>query len=205
MRERSISSFLGLALCVLLWTPASEAMRFQERPTWMVGIGWGFGRGVFENSTTGENLYKGGSAPQIHFGWKPSSPFLLGVHYEAWMLEFGNPPTKYRRSLQNLSAGLTWYPGNPEDASGGIYLRAGGGLGWAGTATVPVEEEEAQTHGDRVDEWGVALFGDAGYEFWISGNATLGAGLSFDYLDIGEQIVGTGFFGAVLLDFNIYF
>jgi hypothetical protein len=29
--------------------------------------------------------------------------------------------------------------------------------------------------------------------------------LSFDYLDIGEQIVGTGFFGAVLLDFSIYF
>ena len=205
MRPITVLSSTWTILALLAWAPAASAMRFQERPTWMVGVGWGFGRGFFDDAELGEHVYRSGSAPQIHFGWKPSTRFMVGTHYEAWMIELGEVPIKIRRSLQNLSLGLTWYPGNPVGPSGGIYLRAGGGLGWAGTAEVPVEEEEAQTHGKRIDEWGVSVFGDAGYEFWISGNATISAGLSLNYLDIGESIVDAGLFAGGLLGLTLYF
>lgn len=178
----------------------------------MVGVGWGFGRGHFDNGPVGEGIdvladevYRNGSVPQIHVGWKASKRFMLGAHYEAWMLEFGAPPEKYRRSMQNLALGLTWFPGNPLDASGGIFLRAGGGVGWAGTAEVPVEEDVAQTHGERLDEWGVSVFGNGGYEFWISRNATLGASLSVNYVDIGADIVDTGWFTAGIVNLSLYF
>lgn len=178
----------------------------------MVGVGWGFGRGQFDNGTVGETkpvladeVYRNGSLPQIHVGWKPSTRFMLGAHYEAWMIEFGAPPEKYRRSMQNLGLGLTWFPGNPTGASGGVFLRAGGGLGWSGTAVVPVEEGEAQTHGERADEWGVSLFANGGYEFWISRNSTIGASLTLNYMDIGEDFVDTGWFTGGVLGLSLYF
>jgi len=132
VRHRFSSVSLVLMLLVLVVAEPAHALRFQERATWMAGVAWGFGRGIFnEGSAPFEpfqsGTYRYGSLPQIHFGFKPWTHFMVGAHYEAWMIEFGAPPTKYRRSMQNLSAGLTWFPGRPEGVSGGIYVRAGGG------------------------------------------------------------------------------
>lgn len=210
MRHRFTSASLALVFLALLLAGPSQALRFQERPTWMAGVAWGYGRGIFNEGTAPyepfqSGTYRNGSLPQIHFGFKPWTHFMLGAHYEAWMIEFGEPPIKFRRSMQNLSAGLTWFPGNPEAASGGIYIRAGGGMGWVGSAAVEVAEDEAQQHGKRIDEWGYSVFGDGGYEFWISGNATVGAGITFNYVGIGAEQVDTGWFGGAILNLNLYF
>jgi opacity protein-like surface antigen len=78
-------------------------------------------------------------------------------------------------------------------------------MGWAGTAEVPVAEEEAQGHGERIDEWGVGFSGGAGYEFWMSSNFTAGLGVGFNYFDIGADIVDRAAFGVTLLNLNLYF
>jgi hypothetical protein len=210
VRQRFPSIGFGLVLLVTFLAEPALAIRLQERPTWMAGVSWGFARGKFKGGSDPfepfqSGTYHDGAMPQIHFGFKPWKHFMVGAHYEAWMIEFGEPPIKYRRSMQNLSAGLTWFPGNPQGVTGGIYLRAGGGMGWVGSAAVEVAEEEAQQHGERIDEWGYSVFGDGGYEFWISRNATLGAGVTFNYLGIGEVQVDSGWFSGLVANFNLYF
>lgn len=194
-------TLLGLCLAA---QPA-EAIRFQQRPDWRVGLGWGFGRGTFEDPTGGEAQYSSGSAPQIRFGRMLGSRVMVGLDYEAWMLEFGDIPTKYRRGLQNFMLSFDLFPGNPQGPSGGIFLRLAGGMGWSGSSEVPVAVGEAQQHGERIDEWGWGASVSGGYEFWVAPNFTVGAGASFDYLDLDERIVDRAGFGALVLDLNLYF
>jgi hypothetical protein len=141
----------------------------------------------------------------MRFGRSLGDHFMLGLEYQAWMIEFGDIPTKFRRGLQGLMLAVDWFPGRPDGVSGGIYLRAAGGMGWSVTAVVPVTVGEAQGHGERNDEWGVVTALGAGYEFWIGSRVTTGLGVSFDYLDIGAQVVDRAAFGGVILDFNLYF
>jgi len=188
-----------------LWVPAADAFRCQPRPDWMVGVGWGFGRGVFDEAAAGTTRYRDGGTPQIHVGRTLGDHAMVSADYESWFIEFGIPPTKYRRSLQNLALGLSWFPGNPNGPSGGIYLRGTAGLGWNNLGVVEVIEGEEQGNGERTDEWGVGFSADAGYEFWVSRNFTAGLGLSFDWLDIGGDIVDAGRFGCFVLNLNLYF
>ena len=74
-----------------------------------------------------------------------------------------------------------------------------------GSAAVEVEEDEAQQHGKRIDEWGWSVFGDGGYEFWVARNATIGAGVTFNYVGIGAVQVDTGWFSGAVLNLNLYF
>ena len=36
--------------------------------------------------------------------------FSLGFSYVGWLYETGNAPIKYRYSMQNIMAAITWYP-----------------------------------------------------------------------------------------------
>jgi hypothetical protein len=201
LRPEIVCAVLALAV----WCGEAQAIRFQQRPDWMAGVGWGFGRGLFEESSGGQTTYHDGAAPQIHFGRTFGAHTMVGVNYESWFIEFGTPPIKFRRALQNFGVGLSWFPGHPDGPSGGAYLRGGVGVGWSSLEEVEVIEGEEQGNGVRTDEWGVGVSTGVGYEFWISRNFTTGLGFSFDWFDIGEEIVDQGRFGSFILDMNLYF
>ena len=114
-------------------------------------------------------------------------------------------PDKFRRTMQNLSLAFAVFPGNQRGASGGIFLRAGAGLGWVGTGRKEVLEGEAQEEGEREDDWGWAVFGEGGYEFWIHPNATAGLSATINYLDVsGDHFVTEAWFTSVVMNFNVY-
>jgi len=183
----------------------------------MIGIGFGAGRGAFENGEASpfylagetQSTYRDGVSPQIRFGRMLGEHFQAGVSYEAWLIEFGvvapDMPDKVRRTIQNLSFAFALFPGNQRGASGGIFLRAGAGLGWVGTGVKEVPIGAPQDEGEREDEWGVGVFTEGGYEFWIAKHLTAGLGATFNYFDIGDEIVDRAWFGAVVFNVNLYF
>lgn len=94
------------------------------------------------------------------------------------------------------------------------WIRASGGLGWAGKAKVEVFEDVALDHGHRVDLWGLGVAVGAGYDFWVSSNLQLGLGATINYFDIGEMVVDDlvgpvdvkdAWFASTLLNFNLFF
>jgi hypothetical protein len=175
------------------------------------------GRGEFENVPGtlfyeyygSSSTYKLGITPEIHFGRMLGERFQAGISYEGWMTEFGDVdvglPAQWRRSLQNLSLSFAVFPGNQRGASWGIFLRAGAGLGWAGSGVKKVIEGEAQGEGFREDDWGWSTFGEGGYEFWIHPNATAGLSATINYMNVsGDNVVTNGWFTSLVINFNVY-
>jgi hypothetical protein len=187
----------------------SRAIRYQPRPDWKVGVGLGFGRGAFENLEGEQSEYRSGASPMFHVGRMLGEHFMVGVSYEAWLIEFGTSqpgfPEKTRRTLQNLTLAFSVFPGNQRGASGGVFLRAGAGMGWAGTGFKNAVPDESQDEGVRHDEYGFGVFGEGGYEFWIAPNFTAGLSATFNYFDIGGDIVvDKAAFAAVVLNLSLY-
>lgn len=213
-RERARLPVAAIVLAAgvigLVSPQTGNALPHQERPDWMVGVGMGYGRGTFETPASRRESYQNGAVPTLHFGRMLGQHFMVGVSYEGWMLELGgvvadSVAVKFRRSLQSFGVAVTVFPGSPKNATGGIYLRAAAGTGWAGTAALVVHAGEAQHNSPRIDEWGLGTSASAGYEFWIGRNFTAGLGAGFDYFDIDERIVGRGGFTALLCNLNLYF
>lgn len=190
---------------------SAEALKYRERPSWMADVGIGLGKGTFDDIDDNERVYRSGAVPQIRFGRMLGQHFMVSLNYQAWIIEFDRNETivlegaKIRRSLQDFALGLSWFPGNPEGLWGGLYLRAGAGTGWAGTAVIPVVEDEAQEHGERHDDWGMAYIGELGYEFWISNNSTIGLNASYNYFDLDGDIVKTAWFSSSSITLSLYF
>jgi hypothetical protein len=211
--------FALAAVFAVLQASDADAIRYQPRPNWTVGVGFGVGQGEFENvpgtffyETDGKTShYRNGVSPVIHIGRMLGEHFQIGVSYEAWLTEFGsltsNPsePDKWRRTMQNLSVAFAVFPGNQRGASGGVFLRVGAGLGWVGTGAKDVLEDEAQDEGEREDDWGWAMFGEGGYEFWVHSHATAGLSATFNYLDVsGDHFVTKAWFASIVMNFNVY-
>jgi hypothetical protein len=211
MRRPTRSLALGALIVAALAADAS-ALRYQARPGWMFGVGFGYGEGRFTDPLGEETGYRKGAAPMIRFGRMLGRHGMLNVNYDAWLIEYDAAPgtisdqrLKIRRSLQNLALAATLFPGNPDGPSGGFYLRAGGGVGCTGTAEVDIELEGKQHHGERIDEWGVGIVGEVGYEFWVSDTVAVGMVGAYNYFDIAESIVDTAWFAAGALTVNVYF
>jgi hypothetical protein len=208
--KRTAISITIIAMLLAVGGGAS-ALKYSERPPWMANIGIGLGKGTFDDVDDTERVFRMGAVPQIRFGRMLGRHLLLDINYQGWIIEFDQygdveiEDAKIRRSLQNFGMGLAWFPANPEGPWGGLYLRAGAGMGWSGTAVVPVEEGGKQEHGERQDDWGTAYFGELGYEFWISGNSTLGLTATYNYFDIEGAIVNTAWFSAASMTLSLYF
>ena len=107
------------------------------------------------------------------------------------MVELGEEPLKFRRILQNLVLAASFYPGKEGTALSGYYVRAGAGMGWAGTGAKKAEQDEPQHKGNRIDEWGTGVFFETGYEFWVAPDATVGLSFVLNGFSINETIVDT--------------
>ena len=206
-----LTTMIILLATVICSGGSADALRYRERPPWMANVGIGLGKGTFDDIDETERVYRMGAVPQIRFGRMLGQHFMVSLNYQGWIIEFDRSETivledaKIRRSLQDFALGLTWFPGNPEGPWGGLYLRAGAGTGWAGTAIVPVHEDEAQEHGERHDDWGIAYIGELGYEFWISNNSTVGLNASYNYFDLDGDIVKTAWFSSLSMTLSLYF
>lgn len=201
------------------------ALRKQPRPHWMVGVSYGMGRGIFKDAGGDRQEYTEGGIALIRVGRMVGSKAMVALNYSGWIIEFSDTTwdwvsdsgahfyasdsdsvvLKNRRSQQQLALSLYWFPGNPQGASGGVYLRAGAGMGWAGTNELLIESDNPQGHGSRIDEWGWGVSAEGGYEFWVAGNASLGAAAFYSYMSIQDTIVDNGWCAGASMNLNIYF
>ena len=133
----------------------------------------------------------------------------LTFDYQGWMLEDGDLtvfPARFRQGLQIWGLGLTWYPGDPETAWGGMYFRLSGGPALANFAITTIPgEDPTDSHGDeeRLDEWGWGIGSSVGYEFFVTDTVGIGPALNFAYQSIqttdSESDLGQAF-GEQLTD-----
>ena len=70
---------------------------------------------------------------------------------------------------------------------------------------IPVEEGGKQEHGERIDDWGTGYLAELGYDFWISGNASVGVSAGYNYFDLDGEIVDTAWFSSMNLTLSLYF
>jgi len=198
--------FVAAIAVATLFVADASALRYQPRPPWMAGVGYGIGRGSFTDVNGATEEYRNGSSPQIRFGRMLGEHFMISANYEAWLIEFGNTPIKIRRNLQNMALGFAWFPGSQTGPMNGFFLRAGVGLGWAGTGGKEAIPDQPQHTGHRADDWGYGVFGETGYEFWVAHNFTVGLGATYNYFELdGEFFVDNAWFSAVTLNLNLYF
>ena len=184
--------FPVILLTVILATPAL-AGRPHVRDGWQLGFAYGYSAGRITLANEVEGTGEGGATPQIRLGHAVGSHFALGVEYNGWMLEGGDADLKIRSSLQQVMLAGTWYPGQPDQASGGFYLRGGLGLGWGSVAVVEIVDQ-VQEHGDRLDEAGLGLLAGLGYEFRITPDVAAGLGVGFNYLAIDKDVYDSAWF-----------
>ncbi|MGD9140508.1 MAG: hypothetical protein PVJ42_03120 [bacterium] len=223
-RSGLVALIIAIAAVLFCAVAADEAQAItkQQRPDYMVGVGTGLGRGDFNESDGSTQVYSEGGVALLRFGRRLGSKTMLAFDYTGWIIEFDEsleePESglfsdsaedstiiKTRRSQQQIALSIYVFPGNPKTATGGIYLRAGFGMSWAGYNEVPITPGAPQGHGDRTDDWGWGLSAEGGYEFWVSKNSTLGLGFFYNYMSLKEALVDDGWLAGGCVNFNVYF
>jgi len=200
-----------MVVAIALASPAA-AMHPHPREAWSVGVGFGYSDGNFEfgpeldgvqgRSTTG-------ISPQVRFGRMLGQNFMLGLNYEGWVIEAGDVTQpdvdeRVRLSLQGVSLGLTWFPGDPHTAAGGFFVRGGAGFGWGRFVVSLIEPDLEQKQELAINETGLVLNTAVGYEFRVSRHFAAGASLNANYLDIGKDIFDRGWFFPATFVLNWY-
>jgi len=182
-----------ICACVLLSATPAHALKSHGRAdqNWLVGVSWGIGQAHYTSGTGDEATLKRGAAPQIRFGYLVSTHFLAAFEYEGWLFEEGDVTEKVRRSFQAATIALSWFPGGDRPGWGGLYLRAGAGIGWGGVAhvdLVPDEEGELiQTNSRRTDESGLGLVFGVGYEFRLARQFSAGLAITASHLSLQAE------------------
>lgn len=193
---------LGLAMAVLC--PGGKALAEDHvRDGWFIGMGYGYGRGVITASNEQDYSYRNGATPQIRFGHAVSEHFMAGLEYGGWMFEEGDAQEKYRYSLQSVNAAVTWHPGPVDVFWGGFYARSGVGLAWGRAVIVEIEDQE-QVSSRSLDETGLGLIFQAGYEFRLTETVAAGASAGWSYLDIGKELFDQARYVPLALTLNWY-
>ena len=211
MSRKIILILLATAFTSASLSSGASALKYNERRPWTVNVGMGIGMGRFDDFDETQRTHRSGVVPQIRIGRMLGRHLMLSVNYQGWVIEFDRygdavlEDAKIRRSLQDITLGLAWFPGNPDGPWGGLYVRAGAGPGWSGTTIIPVLEGEKQEHGERQDDWGTGFIAEAGYEFWISSNSAVGLSASYNYFDLDGEIVKTAWFASANLTLSLYF
>jgi hypothetical protein len=163
------------------------------------GIGMGYSPGrvyLFpgDPDMAVESEWEFGPTPQIRLGYAVvKNRLLVTVANQQWLYEQGIfAEDKLRVNAQNWTLALTWCPGNPQGASGGMYLL--GGIGIANARMTLLEPLEDDPYGNlfeeiaKQDESGTAYQIGIGYEFRLTKTIAAGLSVSYIYQTIGGEI-----------------
>jgi len=192
--------------------PAAWAMNPHPRDGWFGGVSIGFSQGSITLGNDVHGKTPEGISPQWRIGRMLGHRFGLSLNYEGWLVE-GNPrgidegiiEERLRSSLQGWQLALTYFPGNPETAAGGMYLRGGVGYALAGFAQYTLDENLEQDQKSRLDESGVSFNLAAGYEIRATRHFATGLSLGVNYLSIGKDLYDKAWFFPISLNFVWYF
>jgi len=215
--SRLLAIATALTLCVAL--PSScLALQKHERDGWVAGIAYGYGVSKIKSGPTLNQLESGwtqGATPRLGIGHMIGQHVLIGYEQCQWMEEQGFGETAVRGSLQTFGLELNWFPGNPNTAAGGIYLRGGAGFanarfafsliptdttgGSGGSSGSEVHKEE------HVDEGGTSYMLGVGYEFRVAKPFAIGADLTANYQTIHKELFDTNWFIPITVELNWYF
>ncbi len=191
---------VGLALMLAgVLAPAAEAAPPHERGGVFFGIGVGFSPGkvnllATEVTESVESGWEVGFTPRIQLGYAiVRNHLLVSVANQQWGYEQGIfAEDKLRINAQSLSLALTWCPGKPDNATGGIQLMASVGLANARlTLLEPIEDDPYGDTFEEVfkhDDSGTAFQVGVGYEIRVTRAVAFGLTVSYVRQDYDGEI-----------------
>jgi hypothetical protein len=206
---RSVVAILLAAAGLSTAVAPSRAQGPTSPAHWTVGVAYGPARAKITGGN--DSLSTGwleGPAQSVRIG-RSFGPFVrAGYEHQAWLREQGLRDEKLRVGTQLEALAVTTYLGRPGTALGGIYLMAGGGYAHCRLTLLeplaPGESAIGETYEIvfKKDEFGWGGFGGMGYEFRISRSFFAGLMISYNYLDIGDQIYDTATFVPLVANLN---
>ncbi len=208
-RRSIIASLAGL-----LFAGAAFAGAPYDRQGWMAGLGFGLGRGETTDSNGSVSVWKEGMTPQIRFGKMLGRRFLVSYEQQMWFREQGTGvyapnenEIRVRPNLQIFGLGITWYPGNLNNAWGGLFFQGAVGPAHAGWTVVTSEPEDPASEDiqRRIDEFGVGASLGAGYEFMVGRHFAPGVEVTARYFSIDEVFYDTAWLATLGLHLSYYF
>jgi opacity protein-like surface antigen len=206
---RRVVTILLTAIGLSASAAPSPAQEPRPRDHWTVGVAYGPGKaritGGDDSLTTG---WLEGPAQAVRIG-RSFGPFVtVGFEHQAWLREQGYHDLKIRAGTQLEALALTTHLGRPGSALGGLFVTAGAGYAHVRlTFLEPLAAGESaigDTHEEvfKKDEFGWGGFGGLGYEFRISRSFHAGLLITYNYLDIGDEIYDTATFVPLLANLN---
>lgn len=207
----------ALAVClgtIVLALGASDALAMREhvRNGWMFGIGIGYGEAKISTGAALQNVDTGwqeGACPQIRIGKMLGRHFMASFDQRGWLDEQGVGDSKVRVGIQNFTAALTVFPGNPANETGGIYVR--GGVGFSNSRLTVFEHSfigagiDSLDNGEHRDEGGVGYTLGGGYEYRVSSNLAAGLDVSANYQAVHNEVFDETWYFPAVLSLNWYF
>lgn len=211
LRVGSTLATVVASLCLIAGISGPAfALERHTREGWVVGVGYGLG---WSKISTGSALgrlnsdWEEGASPEIRIGHMLGKRFLIGYDQRQWFDEQGVGTTGIRASFQNFAAALTYFPGNPDQVTGGIYLR--GSVGFANARLAVMPDAVAgidSTHNEHdLDEGGTAFSIGGGYELRVSKSAAVGLDVSFQHQVIEGEVFDKTSFVPATLNLTWYF
>ena len=212
---RSYLPLLFALATVITVVGDAVALEPHVRDGWVLELSYGISNGKatfadgidlgeFDFPDVSEAETEDGASTHYGLGHMVGKHVALGVGYTGWMYETGEVPTKYRFSFQNIMATATWYPGQPDNALGGFYVRGGVGLAWSAITVVPLSAEEEQGHGTRFLDTGLGLELNVGYEFRVFKVMGAGLGMGFNYQSLNGDYYQKSAFAPLLMNLSWY-
>ena len=190
----------GVTLCL--------AQELHSRDGWTVGVAYGPAKAKVEGDGSLSTGWMEGPAQSIRIGRMFGSFARVGYEHQAWLREQGLKSLKVRAGTQLEALGVTAYLGRPGSALGGLFLTAGGGYAHCRLTFLeplaPGESKIGDTYEEvyKKDEFGWGAFGGLGYENHISRSFAAGLAISYNYLDIGDEIFDTAEFVPLMANLN---
>jgi len=211
-RARKFTILCTLVVLGSLLVGEAVALSPHNREGWLLGVAVGFGRGEV---TFGSNVassipdldgdrvtsnWERGIVPQYRIGHVIfKNRLMLSFDNRQWLYENSMPnpdpdtepvADKVRVNVQSWTFNLTFYPGNPYSAAGGLYIQAGTGWSNSRLTFLDAVPDAPDDHGNyfeeaaREDNWGSFFSAVAfafGYEFRVVGGVAAGLALNYQY------------------------
>jgi len=193
MQRRSLPVIFAVLLALALILPSkSNATEPHDRPGWLIGFSVGGGPG-----TAGGNTDEGAGLA-FRAGRMIGTHFMLHMELPSWVRRNKRNETFNSLSIVQMAIAGTFYPGKPDDASGGIYIRGGFGFG---SLQVHMRSSFGSTFTGGESGSGILLGG--GYEFRLKRRFALGTGIQFNKLYL-DNITSSLQFTTIHIDLNWY-